>query len=123
MFVEQLYSLAARDQVNMGMQNGLAGDRATVYTDVEPLDGGVIAHDLFSECKQHLLRVEAFLVGHGEVIKGVATGDDEQVPLGDRVEVFNGKDRSLLHQNAVVYFIGTEWALFRKSQHAFPDCP
>ena len=120
MLVEQFYAFSPRDQVNMGMGYGLACDPATVYADVEPLHRGVVTHDLILEREQKLLRVETFLISHAEVVLGMTMGNDEQVTLSNRIEVFDGKDRSLLHQDAVSDFIGTEYAFRCKSQHDTP---
>ena len=81
--------------MNVRVKNGLAGAGAAVHADVEAGDGRVFGQKLFAQKQEQDLGVPSLLDRQGEPIGGVAEGDDEQMTIGDRKAVRNGKHAAM----------------------------
>jgi len=87
--------------MNVRVKNGLAGAGAAVHADVEAGDGRVFGQKLFAQKQEQDLGVPSLLDRQGEPIGGVAEGDDEQMTIGDRKAVRNGKHAAMFGDEAL----------------------
>ena len=85
-----MVAVAAGDEVEMAVEDGLAGVGAVVGAEVEAGDGGVGVEDFAGEALGEAVDGGDF--GGGEVAEGgdVASGDEEGVARGDGERVSEG---------------------------------
>jgi hypothetical protein len=117
MLVEQFDPFPPRDQMDVGVQDGLSGRYAAVDTDIEPLYRRIVTEDLFPERQQYLLAVMTLLVSHAEIIQSMAKGDNQEMAIGHRIPVLDGKNRPLLHQDVAFNLCRTELAGTGQNRH------
>jgi len=72
-----------RNQVNVTVEDGLAGGTADVQSDVETLDGGICTLQDVSRLVQECVAGEEFRLRQREVVRCVPSRNHERVHRGD----------------------------------------
>jgi len=85
-------AFSSRNQMDMRMHDFLSGDYSAVGADVEPRHRLVALQNLRTKLKQQLVGIFPLLRRHREKILGMPARDDQQVALGGRILVLDGKD-------------------------------
>ena len=85
-------AFSSRNQMDMRMHDFLSRDYSAVGADVEPRHRLVALQNLRTQLKQQFVGIFPLLRRHREKILGMPARDDQQVAIGGRILVLDGKD-------------------------------
>jgi len=82
-------AVAAWNQVDVGVKNGLPGRGPAIHPDIETGDARIGLRDPPAQDPDQSIGVSAFLLRQRKPVRRVPFGDDEKVSLGDRMTVLD----------------------------------